>query len=313
MGAAIHAASLVEQGSERRVPARRDAALAADRRRRRARRAGDRAQHAGADRADAHLHDVRSDDQESVKIRVYQGESREAERERAARPVRVLGFQRGAARRGRDRRHLRDQHRRHRERDRARPARPGSRRRRAITLSSGLSEREIKNIIDRGVASRVQTAARAGGCGAGRASCARRPRRRRRRAPSPRRCRAPAMIDDDEDALIPIESDSAMRRDDLDADLLEDAAGPISRREPLEVDPDATTQPELAASAPSDPSVRPPPIRANEVELSEDDLAALDTSDLDAAIERARTVALRHLGRRPLRWRPRAAETDPRP
>ena len=56
MGAAIHAASLVDQGSRRRLPARRDAALAPDRRRRRAHRDGDRAQHAGADRADAHVH-----------------------------------------------------------------------------------------------------------------------------------------------------------------------------------------------------------------------------------------------------------------
>jgi hypothetical protein len=92
-----------------------------------------------------------------------------------------------------------------------------------------------------------------------------------------------AMIEDDEDALIPIESDFGDPGDDLDADLLAETPGDLAV-ESLEVDPDATTQPELATSAPS--NERPAaPIRANEVELSEEDLAALDTSDLDAMDE----------------------------
>ena len=90
------------------------------------------------------------DNQERVKIRVYQGESREAERERAARPVRVLAASRRRARgEVADRRHLRDQRRRHRERDRARP-RDRQRASTRIMLSSGLSEEEIEKIIDRG-------------------------------------------------------------------------------------------------------------------------------------------------------------------
>ena len=79
------------------------------------------------------------------------------ERERAARPVRVLGFQRGA--RGEV------------EIDvtfeintdgivnvTASDSATGQQASTRITLSSGLSEHEIENIIDRGVASRVQTA-----------------------------------------------------------------------------------------------------------------------------------------------------------
>ena len=73
-----------------------------------------------------------------------------------------------------------------------------------------------------------------------------------------------AMIEDDEDALIPIESDFGDPGDDLDADLLAETPGDLAV-ESLEVDPDATTQPELAASAPS--NERPAaPIRANEVD-----------------------------------------------
>jgi hypothetical protein len=124
-----------------------------------------------------------------------------------------------------------------------------------ITLSSGLSEREIKDIIDRGVAGRVQTAATAAAPSASVPAAA--AKVRTPAAPKPAAARAPsgdriALIDDD--ALIPIP----------ESDL---------------VDSDATTQPELEAEH----SVAP--IRANEVELSEEDLAELDTSDLDIALD----------------------------
>jgi molecular chaperone DnaK len=95
MGAAIHAASLVDQGSERRLPARRDAALAPGRRRGRALRARDRAQYAGADRADAHVHDRARrpgvGDDPRLPGRVARGG-----RERAARQFEFSNFQRGA-------------------------------------------------------------------------------------------------------------------------------------------------------------------------------------------------------------------------
>ena len=58
------------------------------------------------------------DGQTSVKIKVYQGESREAAEKRTARRVRVLRLRAGQARRGGDRRQLPDQHRRHRPGDR---------------------------------------------------------------------------------------------------------------------------------------------------------------------------------------------------
>ena len=156
--------------------------------------------------------------------------------------------------------------------------RTGERASTRITLSSGLSEREIKNIIDRGVASRVQTAAIPAAAAPPAAANRRAPVAP---APKPAPMPAPAMIEDDEDALIPIESDFGAAMDDLRADLLDDTPGDLAA-EPLEVDPDATTQPDLETSAPST-EFPAAPIRSNEVMLSEDDLAALDTSDLDAA------------------------------
>jgi hypothetical protein len=113
------------------------------------------------------------------------------------------------------------------------------------------------------VASRVQTAA---------IPAAAAPAVAAKRAPG--RMPAPASIDEDDDALIPIESEFG-DLDDPGADLIEDAAHVRAAR-PLVASPDANTQPELAASA---------PVRANEVELSENDLVALDTGDLDSAID----------------------------
>ena len=101
MGAAIHAASLVEQGSDDAylldvTPLSLRIGVA-----------GGLAEPVIERNTPVPIEQTRTfttaqDDQESVKIRVYQGESREAERERAARAVRVLGLQ-DAARAARSR------------------------------------------------------------------------------------------------------------------------------------------------------------------------------------------------------------------
>ncbi len=279
MGAAIHAASLVEQGSDDAylldvTPLSLQVGVA-----------GGLSEPVIGRNTPVPIEQTRTfttarDDQQSVVIRVYQGESREAKENELLGQFEFSNFQRGA--RGEV------------EIDvtfeintdgivnvTASDKRTGERASTRITLSSGLSEREIQNIIDRGVASRVQTAALPAAAAPGAAA--------NRRAPAapvskPVPMPAPAaMIEDDEDALIPIESDFGDPGDDLDADLLAETPGDLAA-ESLEVDPDATTQPELATSAPS--NERPAaPIRANEVELSEEDLAALDTSDLDAMDE----------------------------
>ena len=104
---------------------------------------------------------------------------------------------------------------------------------------------------------------------------------------------APAALDDD-DALIPMpESDFADTGTDLeiDEDLLEDPPrAPVAPPRPAarsrQADPDATTEPELNITSPvrAEPD-RPAPAVASEAALSEEDLAGLDTSDLDVAIE----------------------------
>jgi hypothetical protein len=73
---------------------------------------------------------------------------------------------------------------------------------------------------------------------------------------------------------------------EIDEDLLEDPPrAPVPPPRPVvrsrDADPDAITEPEVQI-APARPT---PPVHAREVELSEEDLAGLDTSDLDVAIE----------------------------
>src|SRR5262245_34680257 len=79
-----------------------------------------------------------------------------------------------------------------------------------------------------------------------------------------------------EDELIPTEAD------ELEVDLLEEEPPVDVAPESFDVDSEATTQPELEASAPAREAAAA--LRANEPELSEDDLAGLDTSDLDAVV-----------------------------
>ena len=229
------------------------------------------------------------DGQESVTIRVYQGESREAAENELLGQFEFSEFQRGA--RGEV------------EIDvtfeintdgivnvTASDKRTGQQASTRITLSSGLSEREIKNIIDRGVASRVQTAMIAAAPGVAAPAVPRpapdaKPAAPRAAAhaaaPAPVRAPAPApappAIIEEDDSLIPMpEEDLLSDGDDLGSDDL------------LEVEPDAITQSELdaAAQAPAPPPRAPAPQiagPADEIELSEADLAALDTSDLELA------------------------------
>jgi hypothetical protein len=221
------------------------------------------------------------DGQESVTIRVYQGESREAAENELLGQFEFSNFQRGA--RGEV------------EIDvtfeintdgivnvTASDKRTGQQASTRITLSSGLSEREIKNIIDRGVASRVQTAPLAAPS-AGPAPIAKpaRPAAKpaalrtgsctaaRREAGAGRSAPCPAE-DEDDDALIPVpELEVGDGSTDLESDLLADPEAAAD--DLLEVDPESVTQPDLDAT--------PQP------ELSDDDLAGLDTSDLDAVME----------------------------
>jgi hypothetical protein len=280
MGAAIHAASLVEQDSDDAylldvTPLSLQVGVA-----------GGLAEPVIGRNTPVPIEQTRTfttarDGQESVVIRVYQGESREAKENELLGQFEFSNFQRGA--RGEV------------EIDvtfeintdgivnvTASDKRTGQQASTRITLSSGLSEREIKNIIDRGVASRVKTAAAP-------VTSAPAPAPQRRTptappAPAPRHAAqpaplpAPAMIDDEADALIPLEAD------ELEVGLLDETPVDLDA-EPLAVVPDAITQPELEASA-SGPERPAASLRANEVELSEEDLAALDTSDLDVLVER---------------------------
>jgi hypothetical protein len=233
------------------------------------------------------------DGQESVTIRVYQGESREAAENELLGQFEFSNFQRGA--RGEV------------EIDvtfeintdgivnvTASDKRTGQQASTRITLSSGLSEREIQNIIERGVASRVQTTALPAAPSVAKPTApkpdAPRPPAPRAAAPAPAPVRAPAPapapVLDDDDALIPIpEEDLLADGDDLGDDEL------------LDGEPDAITQPDRppVATTPPPPAPAPPaPARVaapeiarpgDEIELSEADLAALDTSDLEPLAE----------------------------
>ena len=95
------------------------------------------------------------------------------------------------------------------------------------------------------------------------------------RAPAPTPV-APAIVEED-DALIPMPEDDLLADgDDLGSDDL------------LEVEPEEITQSELGsvAAPPPQPVAAPEIARpADEIELSEADLAALDTSDLEPLAE----------------------------
>jgi molecular chaperone DnaK len=294
MGAAIHAASLVDQGSSDAylldvTPLSLQVGVA-----------GGLSEPVIGRNTPVPIEQTRTfttarDGQESVTIRVYQGESREAAENELLGQFEFSDFQRGA--RGEV------------EIDvtfeintdgivnvTASDKRTGQRASTRITLSSGLSEREIKNIIDRGVASRVQTAPLAA-ASAGPAPIARPPKPAapaRAAAPAPAPARPPAPTpapalqrpapaeDEDDDALIPMpepEVDDAST--DLEADLLADSQ-PAAAEDLLEVDPESVTQPELDVT-PVDLDAAPSAasLRRHEPELSEMDLAGLDTSDLE--------------------------------
>ncbi len=87
------------------------------------------------------------------------------------------------------------------------------------------------------------------------------------------------------------ETDLADVGGDLDEDLLEVEPSDALDTDPLEIDSGATTQPdwdtvEATSAAPATAKAgASPALRSDEVELSEEDLAALDTSDLDLAAE----------------------------
>src|SRR5438093_728197 len=156
MGAAIHAASLVEQSSDAYLLDVTPLSLQVG-------VAGGLSEPVIGRNTPVPIEQTRTfttarDDQQSVVIRVYQGESREAKENQLLGQFEFSNFQRGA--RGEV------------EIDvtfeintdgivnvTASDKKTGERASTRITLSSGLSETEIKNIIDRGVASRVQTSA----------------------------------------------------------------------------------------------------------------------------------------------------------
>jgi molecular chaperone DnaK len=299
MGAAIHAASLIEQGGGDAylldvTPLSLQVGVA-----------GGLSEPVIGRNTPVPIEQTRSfttarDDQESVKIRVYQGESREASENELLGQFEFADFERGA--RGEV------------EIDvtfeintdgivnvTASDKKTGKRASTRITLSSGLSEREIQNIIERGVASRVQTTA-VDAVPNVEAPTADAPTRRPPNAPAPPLSRAPAPMPaptpallDEDDALIPMPAsgagDSGVELE-IDEDLLGDPPRRVQPPVPAaankrDADPDAITEPELIVPAPSGPEpVRAPaPLRANEIELSEEDLSGLDTSDLDVAIE----------------------------
>jgi molecular chaperone DnaK len=293
MGAAIHAASLVDQGSSDAylldvTPLSLQVGVA-----------GGLSEPVIGRNTPVPIEQTRTfttarDGQESVTIRVYQGESREAAENELLGQFEFSNFQHGA--RGEV------------EIDvtfeintdgivnvTATDKRTGQQASTRITLSSGLSEREIKNIIDRGVASRVQTAPLAA-TSAGPAPVA---KPRKPAAPAPARPPAPTpepalqqpapIEDEDDDALIPMPAtELGDASTDLETDLLADPA-PAAADDLLEADLEPlepVTQPELDVT-PVDLDAAPAvtPLRAHEPELSEIDLAGLDTSDLDVVME----------------------------
>jgi molecular chaperone DnaK len=292
MGAAIHAASLVDQGSSGDAylldvtPLSLQVGVA-----------GGLTEPVIGRNTPVPIEQTRSfttarDGQESVTIRVYQGESREAAENELLGQFEFSNFQRGA--RGEV------------EIDvtfeintdgivnvTASDKRTGQQASTRITLSSGLSEREIASIIGRGVASRVQTAAIPAAPGVvppatpQRAAAPRPPASEpvapRVAAPAPVSAPAPkpvapapAIVEED-DALIPMPEDDLLADGD---DLVGD--------DPIEIESDAEseaiTHPELggAAAAPAPRAAAPQIARpSEEIELSEADLDSLDTSDLD--------------------------------
>ena len=298
MGAAIHAASLVEQGSDDAylldvTPLSLQVGVA-----------GGLCEPVIGRNTPVPIEQTRTfttarDRQESVVIRVYQGESREAVENELLGQFEFSDFQRGA--RGEVAIDVTFEI----NTDgivnvTASDKRTGKRASTRITLSSGLSEGEIQNIIERRVASRVQTAPIAAAPAVApaappAAAPAAAPKRRMPAAQAPAATPAPRsdelelleleLLEDD--ALIPIEeSDFATAGDDLGADLEVDAPADAGAEpldvEPHEADPDADTQPDLAPGAAARAAA---PVRANEAQVTEEDLAGPDTSDPDAALD----------------------------
>jgi molecular chaperone DnaK len=313
MGAAIHAASLIDQGSDDAylldvTPLSLQVGVA-----------GGLSEPVIVRNTPVPIEQSRSfttarDDQESVKIRVYQGESREASENELLGQFEFSDFQRG--RRGEV------------EIDvtfeintdgivnvTASDKRTGQRASTRITLSSGLSESEIANIIDRGVADRVQTAAvaepakpvaEAKPAAAKPAAkpapkpAAAKPAAKAAPKPAPAKPVAPKAMSaaaapspepvvtllDDDDALIPM-SDLEIEGSDLDGDLLADDPN-VTAPEPIETE--SETQPDLAKlqeEAQAQPELETAPAASEEtIDLDfEMELAVADTSDLDVAVD----------------------------
>jgi ribosomal protein L12E/L44/L45/RPP1/RPP2 len=229
------------------------------------------------------------DDQESVTIRVFQGESREASENELLGQFEFSGFQR--ARRGEV------------EIDvtfeidtdgivnvTASDKSTGRQASTRITLSSGLSEGEIQDIIRRGVAKRVAEEPA--------------PAARAASAAAPAAAAGPALEYDDDDTLTPLEVDE-------EPETLFGAAGSVEAPEigaaselgaptggdrldgrptdglsPEMLSEEATTQPDL----PAQPAVAREAAQADDAVLSDAELAEiadLDPSDLDAVIDDA--------------------------
>jgi hypothetical protein len=250
------------------------------------------------------------DDQESVTIRVYQGESREASENELLGQFEFSGFQRG--RRGEV------------EIDvtfeintdgivnvLASDKATGQQASTRITLSSGLSEGEMQNIMKRGVAGRVvSTEIDAPAAPVGAAPSA---------APLAPRADEPALdLGDDDEALPELETDDGdvmLEADDgdvmLEADE-DDAIVPFHGREEsvdlsvlsAEATPLDETEPDLLISDPVAAQPASPetdetellPVEENGVEIGDDEMAELsaelDTSDLDALIGEAEPESL---------------------
>ena len=246
-----------------------------------------------------------------MKIRVYQGESREASENELLGQFEFSDFQRGARgeveidvtfeintdgivnvtasdkRTGQQRldaHHALVGSLRARDREHHRPRRREPR-----------ADRGDRRAAPVAATAREPSAATAGAANAGRAA----PLRPAAPAPSARaarRTRRPRIVDED-DALIPMPDMSDL----LDAMAIDaDDSGRIRSRS----DPEATTQPELETlqarrrRSPTPPTAIARP-RGRDRARSEEDLAALDTSDLDVAVDRRERLAVRHVGRRP--------------
>ena len=286
MGAAIHAASLIDQGANDAylldvTPLSLQVGVA-----------GGLAEPVIGRNTPVPIEQTRTfttarDDQESVAIRVYQGESREASENELLGQFEFTDFQRG--RRGEV------------EIDvtfeintdgivnvTASDKRTGQRASTRITLSSGLSESDLEDIMQRGVASRVQTAKIENGPGV------LLPAELGSDVPDAEielrdDDMVPLLGGEDSDALIPL---SPQERGAGDADPeIESISGPerggddaLTRAaEPLVTDPGAITQPVAPMHASPDASdLR---LSAREVEIDPGDLAELDTSDLDVVVE----------------------------